>query len=73
MSKCKNCPYSFGGERDSLSDWCDSCTNDPDTGWGGFTDHSVGEHFMDEQEQKQHYEKYSSNDELEYIMYEFYG
>ena len=31
MSKCKNCPYSVGGERDSLSDWCDSCTHDPDT------------------------------------------
>lgn len=49
---CKNCPYSTTGEPDSLSDWCDECRNDPDTGWGGFTDHSVGKHFMTETERQ---------------------
>lgn len=44
MSKCQTCPYSFGGNYDPLSDWCDECTHDPDTGWGGFTDHRVGQH-----------------------------
>ena len=69
MLKCKNCPYSFGGEPDSLSDWCDECRCDPDTGWGGFTDHSVGEHFMNEQEQKTYYDNYDANEELEYINF----
>lgn len=58
MLKCKNCEYSTCGKPDSLSDWCDECRNDPDTGWGGFTDHSVGEHFMTETEQQEYYEKH---------------
>lgn len=44
MRKCKNCPSSSWGMRDSLSDICDGCREDPDTGWGGFTDHSLGKH-----------------------------
>lgn len=68
MLKCKNCSYSCCGEPDSLSDWCDECRNDPDTGWGGFTDHSVGEHFMNEQEQGIYYDNYDVNKELEYIQ-----
>jgi len=40
MSKCSKCPSSANGQRDGLSDYCDSCCNDPDVGWGGYTDHS---------------------------------
>lgn len=55
--KCINCQYSCGGERDCLSDICDSCCCDPDTGWGGFTDHSLEEsvHFNSEEEQDEYY------------------
>lgn len=55
--RCVSCPYSCGGERDSLSDFCDSCCNDPDTGWGGFTDHSLEEsvHFNNEEERDKYY------------------
>lgn len=43
---CKGCPYNdFGIGPDPMSDICDGCRNDPDTGWGGFTDHSIGKHF----------------------------
>lgn len=54
---CSDCPYSVGGSRDPLSDICDGCTEDPDTGWGGFTDHSISNeegsspHFMSVGEQ----------------------
>ena len=36
MSKCSKCPYSSFGSRSALSDICDGCTNDADTGWGRF-------------------------------------
>ena len=55
MKNCKNCPHSWGGHYDSLSDWCDECRNDSDTGWVGFTDHSVGRHFNSEEERKDYY------------------
>lgn len=29
----------------------DESTHDPDTGWGGFTDHRAKKHFRDEAEQ----------------------
>jgi hypothetical protein len=50
--RCSNCKYSWGGSRDYDSDICDECTHDPDTGWGGFTDHSLEEskHFNTEEE-----------------------
>jgi hypothetical protein len=43
MSKrrCLTCSYSWDGEPDPLCDICDSCQHDPDTGWGGETDHSI--------------------------------
>lgn len=43
--RCSKCPHSSFGSRDPLSDICDGCTSDPDTGWGGFTDHSINRHF----------------------------
>ena len=54
---CSNCKYSWGGERDYDSDICDSCTHDPDTGWGGFTDHSLEghNHFNSEEERREYY------------------
>ena len=42
--KCKGCPYGYGSP-DTNSDFCNSCRNDPDTGWGGYTDHSTGKHY----------------------------
>lgn len=47
---CKNCKYSICGERDALSDICDECICDHDTGWGWFTDHSIGKHFNSDEE-----------------------
>lgn len=69
MSKCQTCPYSSGGNYDPLSDWCDECTHDPDTGWGGFTDHRVGQHFNNEAERQAYYDKmYSYEEEIKHII-----
>ena len=51
-SKCSTCEY---GPYNSLSDFCDDCMNDPDTGWGGFYDHRVDMHFNSEEEQAEYY------------------
>lgn len=73
--KCENCPHSICGERDNLSDICDGCTSDPDTGWGGFTDHSVNRHFNSNEEADKYYERYHNyddehddNDDYEFII-----
>ena len=50
MSKCSTCEYATFGAMDPSSDICDGCQNDPDTGWGGFTDHSTGRHYNSEGE-----------------------
>lgn len=56
--KCSECKYAaLGGGYDPCSDICDECRYDGDTGWCGFTDHSVNRHFYSEEEQKQFYEK----------------
>lgn len=60
---CKNCKYSICGERDALSDICDECICDPDTGWCGFTDHSIGKHFNSQEEANEYYEKYIYNND----------
>ena len=52
MSRCSSCEYATFGRKDPLSDMCDDCQNDGDTGWGGFTDHSLGIHFNSEQERE---------------------
>ena len=54
MSRCSGCKY---GSYDPSSDICDGCTSDPDTGWGGFTDHSVGKHFSNEDERDEYYKR----------------
>ena len=50
---CKGCQY--GSSPDPMSDICDGCRHDPDTGWGGFTDHSIGKHFNSEEEADAYY------------------
>ena len=59
MKNCSACPYSTHGSRDALSDVCDGCSHDPDTGWGGYTNHSVSDEF-------DHHPHYYSEDEEEY-------
>ena len=54
MRNCSDCP---NRPRSAFSDVCDSCTSDPDTGWGGFTDHSVNKHFNTDLEQQEFYMK----------------
>lgn len=60
---CKNCKYSYGGHRDAESDICDNCVCDPDTGWGGFTDHSIGKHFNSDEEAKRYYNRHRYDDD----------
>lgn len=60
---CLNCPYSQD-KYDEYSEICDNCMHDPDTGWGGFTDHCAGHHFYSEEDQKHFYETYD-NDEYD--------
>ena len=60
--KCSNCRHSCCGRPDSLSDWCDECRNDPDTGWGGFTDHSIGKHFNSEKERQAYLDNSDNED-----------
>lgn len=63
MRKCKNCPSSSWGKRDSLSDICDGCQEDPDTGWGGFTDHSLGKHFNSYEEREEYLRNYDEDED----------
>ena len=39
-NRCKGCKESCCGSPNALSDICDECQSDPNTGWGGSTDHS---------------------------------
>lgn len=66
MKNCRQCPHSSCGSPDPSCDICDGCRNDPDTGWGGFTDHSIGRHFNSEEERNEYfrnYEDYESDEE----------
>ena len=45
------------------TDFYDGCMNDPDTGWAGFMDHRVGQHFNSEEEQREYYRVHGINDE----------
>ena len=38
---------------------------DPDTGWGGFTDHRVGQHFNSREEQIEYYRTHDVDDEYD--------
>lgn len=61
MRKCSECEYGPY----SCSDICDDCVSDPDTGWGGFTDHSIGVHFDSENEKDEYYERMKNSEEDE--------
>ena len=58
MPNCNKC--SLGERYSNDSDICDSCRHDPDTGWGGFTDHKLGRHFYTEEERESYEEHYAS-------------
>lgn len=47
MPNCRTCPH---GPYSNESDICDHCRNEPDIGWGGFTDGKYGRHFYTEAE-----------------------
>lgn len=56
------CPCGKQTYPDPLCDMCDGWQNDPDVGWGGFTDWYLGRHFNSEEERKE-YLKHRSDDE----------
>lgn len=64
-NRCKDCEY---GPYSNLSDICDYCQRDPDTGFCGFTDHSEVDddgnslHFNSEEEWQQ-YKGYCAKEE----------
>lgn len=37
---------------DPLCDMCDGHRSDPDTGWGGYTNHFTGKHYNSEEEER---------------------
>lgn len=39
--RCATCPHSIGGSPNPLSDNCDGCRSEPNTGWFGSTDNSI--------------------------------
>lgn len=62
MEQCKDCQY--GAYPNSLSDICDDCRNDPGVGLcGGFTDHSIGKHFLTEKERDEWYKNQRDKDD----------
>lgn len=48
----RKCPCGENTSPDPLCDMCDGWRNDPDTGWGGFTDGYLGKHFNSEKERE---------------------
>ena len=64
-TNCSECEYATFGEMDPMSDICDGCMNDPDIGWGGFTDHRVDKHFSNEKEQEDYYKNFFDSDGFE--------
>ncbi len=69
--KCSGCKYSTGGGRNPFSDICDGCTHDPETGFGGFRDHSLKDEngdslrFSSDKEQEELYALLRSEDDGE--------
>lgn len=52
--KPRRCPCGENTSPDPSCDMCDGWQNDPDTGWGGFTDHYLGKHFDSEKERDEY-------------------
>lgn len=65
MSKCSGCPNATFGKSDPMSDVCDGCQNDPDTGWGGFTDHSIGKHFYSDDERNEYLRDHEDDEDFD--------
>ena len=60
------CPCGARTTPDPSCDMCDGWQNNPDTGWGGFTDGYLKKHFYSEeerQEYKEHLKKYEDLEE----------
>jgi len=50
MAKQSKCPCGAQYGPDPTCDICDGHRNDPDTGWGGSTDHFTGKHYNSDEE-----------------------
>ncbi len=62
MSK-RTCPCSEKRTSpDPSCDMCDGHKNDPDTGWGGYTNHFTGKHYNSEQEEKTDIDDFDSDE-----------
>ena len=65
----KTCPCGDRTSPDSSCDMCDGWTNDPDTGWGGFTDGYIGIHFDSKEDRDKHIDifgyEYESDEDYE--------
>jgi hypothetical protein len=57
------CPCGARTSPDPLCDMCDGWQSDPDTGWGGFTDHYLGKHFNSETEREDYIKSGRSQEE----------
>ena len=60
MPNCRTCPH---GPYSNESDICDHCRNEPDVGWGGFTDGKYGRHFYTEKERAKYEREYMDRDD----------
>ena len=47
------CPCGSRNSPDPSCDMCDSFAHDPDTGWGGYTNHFTGRHHSSEESETQ--------------------
>lgn len=61
----RKCPCGERTSPDPSCDMCDGFRHDPDTGWGGFTDHFTGKHYNSEEEQRLDQERKSFFDDEE--------
>lgn len=50
----RRCPCGDRTSPDPSCDMCDGFSSDPDTGWGGYTNHFKGMHFNSEEEEKEY-------------------
>ena len=61
----KKCPCGARTTPDPSCDMCDGWQNDPDTGWGGFTDNYLGKHFNSERERSEYISKKDLENDLD--------
>lgn len=51
MKSSQKCPCGINRGKDPSCDMCDGHANDPDTGWGGYTNHFTGKHYSSKEEE----------------------